>query len=97
MSIVQRVFIIGFVVIVGLFLVCGFSLIVMAGMKLWHALWVFESVPLLDRFDSILESIGLLTISVAALELGQTVLEEEVVRTRIWARRRACDVSYRAF
>jgi hypothetical protein len=80
MSIIQRVFVIGYVMIVGLFLFCGFSLIVMAGVELWHALRVFEHVSLRDRFDSILESIALLTIAVAALELGQTVLEEEVVR-----------------
>lgn len=37
-------------------------------------------MPLRERFNSILECIGLLTIAVAALELGQTILEEEVVR-----------------
>jgi hypothetical protein len=37
-------------------------------------------LPLRDRFNSILESIGLLTIAVVAIELGQTVLEEEVQR-----------------
>ena len=37
-----------------------------------------KDLPLRDRFDSILESIGLLTIAVVALELGQTILEEEV-------------------
>ena len=65
MSIIQRVFVIGYVMIVGLFLFCGFSLIVMAGVELWHALRVFEHVSLRDRFDSILESIALLTIAVA--------------------------------
>ncbi len=39
-----------------------------------------ESLPLRDRFNSIVESIGLLTIAVVALELGQTILEEEVQR-----------------
>lgn len=33
-----------------------------------------------ERFNSVVESIGLLTIAVAALELGQTILEEEVLR-----------------
>lgn len=77
---IQRAFIIGYVVIVGFFLFCGFSLIAMAGLELWHGLWVSEQASLRNRFDSILESIGLLTIAVAALELGQTVLEEEVLR-----------------
>ena len=80
MHIMQRVFVLGYVMIVGLFLCCGFALIVMAGVELWHALRVLEHVSLRDRFDAILESIALLTIAVAALELGQTVLEEEVVR-----------------
>ncbi len=79
-NIIQRLFIIGYVVIVGFFLFCGFSLIVMAGMELWHGLYVSEQASLRNRFDSVLESIGLLTIAVAALELGQTVLEEEVLR-----------------
>jgi len=79
-SIIQKIFIIGYAIIVGLFLFCGFSLIIMAGLELWNGLWVSVQPSLRDRFDSILESIGLLTIAVAALELGQTVLEEEVVR-----------------
>ncbi len=33
-----------------------------------------------ERLDAILESIALLTIAVAALELGQTILEEQVQR-----------------
>jgi uncharacterized membrane protein YqjE len=37
-------------------------------------------LPLRSRFNFILESIGLLTIAVVALELGQTILEEEVQR-----------------
>ena len=80
MSIMQRVFVIGYVMIVGLFLVCGFSLIVMAGVELWHTLRMLEHVSLRDRFDAILESVALMTIAVAAIELGKTVLEEEGVR-----------------
>ena len=34
-----------------------------------------------QRFVAVLECIGLLTIAVAALELGQTILEEEVQRS----------------
>jgi len=79
-KIIQRIFILGYVIIVGFFLFCGFALIVMAGLELWHGLWISEQASLRNRFDSILESIGLLTIAVAAFELGQTVLEEEVVR-----------------
>ncbi|WP_202895746.1 hypothetical protein [Iningainema tapete] len=34
-----------------------------------------------SRFNSIMESVGLLTIAVASLELGQTILDEEVLRS----------------
>ncbi len=49
-------------------------------MELWQGINPIEAVPLRDRFNSILESIGLLTIAIVALELGQTILEEEVQR-----------------
>jgi hypothetical protein len=76
----QRSFVIGYAAVVGLFLFCGFALIAMAAIELWHGLFVLEDVSLRARFDTILESIGLLTIAVAALELGQTILEEEILR-----------------
>ena len=79
-GIIQRLFILGYGLIVGLFLFCGFSLIVMASLELWNGVWAVEDGSLRARFDAILEVIGLLTIAVAALELGQTVLEEEIVR-----------------
>lgn len=52
-----------------------------AAIEIWHAVNPLTSVSMQRRFVVILESIALLTISVAALELGQTVLEEEVQRT----------------
>ena len=76
----QKLFLLGYAIIVGLFLVCGFALIFMAGLELWHGISRFNDPALKDRFDSILETVALLTIAVAALELGQTVLEEEILR-----------------
>src|SRR5688572_4874864 len=49
-------------------------------MELWHGINPTVSLVLTERFNAILESIGLLTIAVVALELGQTILEEEVQR-----------------
>lgn len=63
-----------------LFVCCGMALIVFAAMELWHGLNPAVAMPLRGRFNAVLESIGLLTIAVVALELGQTVLEEEVRR-----------------
>ncbi|MEK6283315.1 MAG: hypothetical protein AABN95_23415, partial [Acidobacteriota bacterium] len=61
-----------------LFVCCGLALIFFAALELWHGLNPTEAMALRDRFNSILEGIGLLTIAVVALELGQTILEEEV-------------------
>jgi hypothetical protein len=63
-----------------LFVCCGMALIVFAAMELWHGVNPVAALALRERFNSVLESIGLLTIAVVALELGQTVLEEEVRR-----------------
>ena len=57
---------------------CGFALIVFAALELWHGLNPSAALPLRERFNSVLQVVGLLTIAVVALELGQTVLEEEV-------------------
>jgi hypothetical protein len=63
-----------------LFYVCGVALVVFVGMELWIGLMPAASLDTRARFNAVLEAIGLLTIAVAALELGQTVLEEEVQR-----------------
>ncbi|MDQ3666635.1 MAG: hypothetical protein M3410_08675 [Acidobacteriota bacterium] len=63
-----------------LFICCGLALIFFAALELWNGVNPSASLPLRGRFNSVLESIGLLTIAVVALELGQTVLEEEVLR-----------------
>lgn len=77
----SAVFLVGHVVIVALFFVCALSLVVLAGGELWHGMLAAgEDVGLRQRFDSLLESIGMLTIALVALELAQTVFEEEVQR-----------------
>ncbi|HKG23947.1 MAG TPA: hypothetical protein VKC34_18735 [Blastocatellia bacterium] len=76
----KKVFALGFTLITGLFVVCAFSLIAFSVMELWGGINPGNDIELRSRFNSILESIGLLTIAVAALELGQTILEEEVRR-----------------
>ncbi len=49
-------------------------------MELWQGINPTVIVSIRDRFNAILECIGLVTIAVVALELGQTILEEEVQR-----------------
>jgi glucan phosphoethanolaminetransferase (alkaline phosphatase superfamily) len=76
----RRVFAFGYVAIVILFAVCGFALIFFSLLELFQVFIPREAVTNAVRFNTILEAIGLLTIAVAALELAQTILEEEVMR-----------------
>jgi hypothetical protein len=80
MTLLHRLFAAGHFVISVLFLVAGIALIGTALMQLWAGLQPFESAGLLSRLNAVLESIAILTVAVAALELGQTILEEEVHR-----------------
>lgn len=58
----------------GAVLLVGFAVLeVVAGLTA-------QSADLSGRFSTVLEAIGMLTIAVAALELSQTVWEEEVLR-----------------
>jgi hypothetical protein len=80
MRFIQKVFLTGYSLITLLFVLCGFSLIAFAGYEIWQAIRPQTAVSVRDRFNLILEGIGLLTIAVASLELGQTIVEEEVQR-----------------
>ncbi len=79
-KVISKIFIAGYSAIIVLFTCCALSLVVFAVLELWHGVNPSAGLSLRDRFNSVLESIGLLTIAVVALELGQTVLEEEVKR-----------------
>ena len=80
LKIIGKVFAFGYSSIIFLLICSALALIVFAVMELWTGINPVATLPRRDRFDSILESIGLLTIAVVALELGQTILEEEVQR-----------------
>ena len=77
---IGKFFVIGYSTIIFLLICCAFSLIILAAMELWQGINPTVSVSIIDRFNAILESIGLVTIAIVALELGQTILEEEVQR-----------------
>lgn len=78
---VHKLFEVAHVLIVALFLVSAFALVVFAAGELWGVIRPLREVTLQERFVAVLECIGLLTIAVASLELGQTILEEQVVRS----------------
>ena len=80
MEIIRKVFALLYSGIILLFIFCGLALIVFAALELWHGLNPGGVLPLRERFNSVLQGIGILTIAVVALELGQTILEEEVLR-----------------
>lgn len=81
MHLISRIFLVGYLLIVALFFTCGIGLIVLSALEAWNALNPGIDAPVRARFEILLECIGLLTIAVASLELGQTVLEEEIQRS----------------
>jgi hypothetical protein len=80
MNFLHRLFPAGHLVIGVLFLVCAAALIVIAALQIWHGIQFFAEGPITGRLNAVLEAIAVLTVAVAALELGQTILEEEVQR-----------------
>jgi hypothetical protein len=81
MNLVRKILALGFSVITSLFVLTAFVLILFALFELWHGINPAYDTDMRSRFNSVLESIGLLTIAVASLELGQTILDEEVRRS----------------
>jgi putative Mn2+ efflux pump MntP len=80
MKIIRKLFPIGHFVISLLFIGCALALISFAGLQLWEGIQPLSTLSLPQRLNAVLESIALLTVAVAALELGQTIIEEEVQR-----------------
>jgi hypothetical protein len=78
--IVRLLFAAGYSAIALLFYACGIALIVFAVLELWQGVNLSGGPDPQARFNTVLEAIGLLTIAVAALELGQTIYEEEILR-----------------
>ena len=63
-----------------LFIGCGLALLTFAGFQLWHGIQPGGGLALPQRLHTVLDSLAILTVAVAAFELGQTILEEEVQR-----------------
>ncbi len=79
MNFVHKLFPAGHLIISGMFVLSAAVLLVYAGYELWQVV-VPEKVSIGGRLGNVLDAIALLTIAVAALQLGQTILEEEVLR-----------------
>jgi preprotein translocase subunit SecG len=80
MKFIHTVFPIGHFVISLLFVFCALAIILFALLQLWQGIQPGTGLPINERLNAILESIAMLTVAVAALELGQTIFEEEVQR-----------------
>lgn len=76
---VHAVFRVGHFIISLLFISCGAALIGFGCWQLWGALSPGE-LGMQARVNSVMESLAIVTVALAALELGQTILEEEVQR-----------------
>jgi hypothetical protein len=63
-----------------LFGLCGLALSVFAVLELLRGTLPNGATGVRERFGAVLEAVGMLTVAVAALELSQTVIEEEVQR-----------------
>ena len=63
-----------------LFILSAAALIVIAVLQLWDGVHPLQESSTPERLNAVLEAIAVLTVAVAALQLGQTVLEEEVQR-----------------
>jgi hypothetical protein len=77
---VQKLFTLGYAIITLLFFCAALALISFAVIELLRGVNPSQDLAARERLNAVLESIGLLTIAVAALELGQTIIEEEIQR-----------------
>jgi hypothetical protein len=77
---IRKIFSIGYAIITLLFVCCAIALISFAVIELLRGITPSDNLEVKDRLNAVLESVGLLTIAVAALELGQTIIEEEIQR-----------------
>jgi hypothetical protein len=80
MKLIHRVFPAGHLIISLLFVAAALALIVIAASQLWQGIQLLDEASVMDRLNAVLESIAVLTVALASLELGQTILEEEVQR-----------------
>ena len=77
---ILAVFTVGYAAIAVLFAAASVALMVFAMWELWDAFMSSADRTVATRAATAIESIGLLAVALVALEMAQTVVEEEVVR-----------------
>lgn len=80
MKAVRYLFNVGYALISLLFFVAALGLMFFATHDMVRSFNPESSTDMQARLSAVIKAIGLLPIAVAALELGQTILEEEVLR-----------------
>ncbi|NTW01428.1 MAG: hypothetical protein HGA19_08970 [Oscillochloris sp.] len=80
MKAVRNFFNLGYLLVSLLFVIASFGMLSFAAYEMWLGINLTSTAEIPERLSAIVEAIGLLTIAVAGLELGQTILEEEVLR-----------------
>jgi hypothetical protein len=80
MKFVIPVFTVVYAAIAAVFGLGAVCLLALAAMELWQAMTPGGGASLASRAATVIESIGLITVSLMSLEMAQTVVEEEVVR-----------------
>ena len=80
MTALKKIFVAGYVGIIVMFGISAFGLLAFTGVELWEAFNPMLAQPLTERFNSVLKAIAMLTITLAAPDLADTVIEEEFKR-----------------
>ena len=74
---------IGHLLIGLVFVLCALALLVFSLLRLWTGIDPLVTIDVGTRVDEILSGIAILTVALATLELGQTIVEEEVQRATV--------------
>jgi hypothetical protein len=83
MNILRTIFPVGHFVISLLCIGCALALIGFAGFQFWQGVQPISPVALSQRRNAVLDSMALLTVAVATLELGQTIMKGTGSRTPV--------------
>jgi hypothetical protein len=79
LNVFHKLFPAGHFIISMLFVCCSVALLVFAAIQVWDGVSAAGGSTF-ERVNHVLQGLALLVVAVAALELGQTILEEEVQR-----------------
>lgn len=80
MKFITPILTIGYAAIALVFGFAAMYLVALAGVQLWHSAVAGGGTPLGERAALSIEAIGLVAVALMALEMSQTVVEEEIVR-----------------